>query len=84
MMGNRFNWDQWTNFDDYRVDDEADCNVVSPDTTATSSATTTASTASSATSGVPEPELKCPPRIESFILVNSSDTIMYMESGYLC
>ncbi len=80
-MAKKFNWDEWTNFDDYRVDDDGVCDVISTETTSSSS---TSSTGSTGTSGIPEEDLKCPPRIETFLLLNSTETELFMESGYLC
>jgi hypothetical protein len=77
-MANKFNWDQWTNFDDYRIDDDGNCDIISttPETTSTSG--------TSGTSGTPEIIIKCPPRIETFNLYNTLDTDLIIGSGYLC
>lgn len=71
----RFNWDTWTNFDDYREDDKGECEIVG--------VTPPPSSTTISPSSTPKEIIKAPPRIETFLIMSSFDNDFFIESGYL-
>ena len=74
-MVKRFNWDTWETFDEHRMDNKDSCEIVGE--------TPPPSSANEEDIKIEIPQIKAAPRIETFIICNSFDNDLFIESGYL-